>query len=236
MVTRKAAGQSNKVDETMRIEAGWCLHPNSDSDMATPKIIVLSGTSGSGKSTIAQRLIEDDKTPVVRPITSTNRMPRPGEEDGVDYYFLTTYEFRALQANGQFIESAKVHGHLKGLMRSELERCEQNGKTPLVVMDPQGAENLKEQFGDDEVLTIFLCPESYDLVRQRLVERDPTITPDELERRVQAAKEEVEWAFESDEVDAIYVPEDGQIKEAESDIRELIEGYGIRAGQDGITP
>lgn len=117
-------------------------------------LVVLSGPSGVGKSSVATRLLADPA--FGRAVTATTRPPRPGERDGADYHFLTEAVFETRVREGAFLEHARVHGHRYGTPRSEVERVVGSGRACLLVIDVQGAATLRREAVD--ALYLFLAP------------------------------------------------------------------------------
>ena len=126
--------------------------------MTTPAFpVILAAPSGTGKTTIARRLLE------LRPdvgfsVTCTTRPPRPAEAHGVDYFFLAGDEFEARVAEGHFAEHALVHGKRYGTLRSEIGRLMAAGQNPIMTIDVQGAVQFVDAF--PEAVLIFLLPPS----------------------------------------------------------------------------
>lgn len=104
-------------------------------------LLIVSGPSGSGKTTLCRRAEADGLT--AYSISCTTRAPRPGEQNGVDYYFLTTEEFEAKVAAGEFLEHACVHGNSYGTLRSEVVRLLQSGQHVVMDIDVQGAASIR---------------------------------------------------------------------------------------------
>src|ERR1700722_151341 len=110
---------------------------------ANPLRILISAPSGGGKTTLCQQLLRTRRN-MVRAVTCTTRPPRPGEKDGVDYYFLKAEDFlRRVQA-GNFLEHATVFGNSYGLLKSELLGKLRTGKDVLLNVDVQGAATIRE--------------------------------------------------------------------------------------------
>ena len=107
--------------------------------LAEPRIVVISGPSGTGKTTVVRRLIEAAPVPVIKAVTATTRTPRPGEADGVDYHFLAPADFFRLQRDGNFLETAEVFGTgtWYGTPRSEVDRARQLKAWSLLEIDRQ---------------------------------------------------------------------------------------------------
>lgn len=165
----------------------------SDSSSQTFQVVVLSGPSGSGKTTIVHRLLQESPVPLAMSVSATTRPKRPGEVDGVDYYFLSPEEFERRRAAGEFLECAEVHksGYWYGTLRSELERIRRSGAWALLEVDVQGALSIMQQYPD--ALSIFLETPSVDEYERRLRARG---TEDEavIQKRLQTARTELESA------------------------------------------
>jgi guanylate kinase len=157
-------------------------------------ILVITGPSGVGKGTLIRLLLDRFPTMALS-VSATTRPPRPGEEDGVDYQFLTPEEFQRRVDAGEFLESAEYAGHRYGTLRSELERDDVN---PLVLeIEVQGARQVRERV--PEAVSVFIAPPSPDALRERLVGRGSD-SPEQVERRLAVAEEELEAKNEFDHV------------------------------------
>ena len=122
------------------------------STAAHPIVLVLHGPSGVGKDSVVEEL--RNRIGIHRPTSSTDRVPREGERNGVDYHFLTTEQFQAKIDSGDFLEHAHVYGDLKGLERGELERALSLGKDLIIRTDVEGARHWREVLPD--AITILL--------------------------------------------------------------------------------
>lgn len=157
-------------------------------------LIVVSGPSGAGKSTVLGRVLaEMDRLRFS--ISHTTRPPRPGEEDGVQYFFVAEDRFRELKEQGAFLEWATVHAHQYGTSRLEYERAMADGVDLLLDLDVQGAAQVRLKFAD--AITVFLLPPSYEALERRLRSRG---AGDEksVQRRLAAAGEELSLYREYD--------------------------------------
>ena len=152
-------------------------------------LLVLSAPSGTGKTTVVQKVV--DRLPNIRRSRSyTTRLPRSGEQDGVDYNFIDEGAFRKMVSEGAFIEWADVFGNLYGTSVVDTEAQLVSGQDIVLVIDMQGAQQVRQRITN--VVSIFLLPPSYSALQERLFERSQLeIGPDELDRRLVTAKQEV---------------------------------------------
>lgn len=159
-----------------------------------PLLIVISGPSGVGKDSVIKRLREKNPS-LAFVVTAASRDPRPGEVDGVDYYFLKRPEFERRIAAGEFLENAVVYGELKGILKSEVQKWMDTGRDVVLRLDVQGAATVREKA--PEALLIFLTAESEEALEERLKKRQ-TETPEKLDLRIKTAKQEMARANEFD--------------------------------------
>ncbi len=152
-----------------------------------PVPIILSSPSGGGKTTIAHKLLSGRKD-VGYSVSCTTRPARPGEIEAKDYYFLTEEKFRKRQGAGEFAESATVHGHLYGTLRSEVERVLASGRNVIMDIDVQGTRQFARAFPDS--ILIFILPPSAEALIERLEARG-TEDVQALVRRFRSAKDEL---------------------------------------------
>jgi guanylate kinase len=153
-----------------------------------PFPVILSAPSGGGKTTIARELLKR-RTDVGYSVSCTTRAPRPGEVDGKDYFFLSRAEFARRREKGMFAESAEVHGHLYGTLRSEVQRVLDQGRHVVMDIDVQGAMQFMGAFPHS--VTIFVLPPSGEVLLERLRERK-TESKEELARRLLSALQELQ--------------------------------------------
>ncbi|MGH8058285.1 MAG: guanylate kinase [Candidatus Entotheonellia bacterium] len=131
-------------------------------------LFVISAASGCGKTTLTRTAMA--RIPgVIRSVTYTTRGPRPEEEDGRDYHFVSSTEFERRRARGEFLESALVHGHLYGTSRRDVEALCERGLDVFLVIDVQGAASLRQQ--RLEAVYIFILPPSLEELERRLRQR-----------------------------------------------------------------
>lgn len=161
------------------------------------RLVVLAGPTAVGKGTVAA-YIREHYPEVWLSVSATTRPPRPGEVDGVHYYFMTDHEFAEMAANGGFLEHAIVHGRASyGTPKAPVEQAIADGRLPLLEIDLQGARQVKQNAPD--AFFVFLAPPSWDELVRRLVGRG-TETPEERERRLETAKVELAAQSEFDHV------------------------------------
>ena len=151
-------------------------------------LFVISSTSGGGKGTLIRKLL-DALPGISYSVSWTTRKPRPGEQDGVSYHFVTKEEFEQIRERGGFLEWAVVHGHLYGTARSVVEQELSEGHDIILEIDVQGAAAVRATM--DSVVSIFILPPSFEALRARLTAR-MTERPEELELRLRNARCEVE--------------------------------------------
>ncbi|ACL69737.1 guanylate kinase [Halothermothrix orenii] len=136
--------------------------------MGKGKLFVLSGPSGVGKGTVLDKLLSDFKD-VQYSVSATTRKPRPGEKDGVDYFFLSREKFFKMVENNEFIEWAEVHNNYYGTPKIFVDKCLAEGKDVILEIDIQGARQVKKLYPD--AIFIFLVPPSLNELKRRLNHR-----------------------------------------------------------------
>ena len=214
-----------------------------------PVPIILSSPSGGGKTSIAQKLLATRKD-VGYSVSCTTRPPRHGEAEGRDYYFLTVDRFKQRQAGREFAESATVHGHLYGTLRTEVERVLASGRNVIMDIDVQGTRQFAKAFPDS--ILIFVLPPSAKALIERLEARG-TEDVEALVRRFQSAKDELkaidlyQYVIVNDKLDSAVAAVsdiidgkgerfrrsrnaelDGRVKELTSGIQHAIDQYSAR--------
>ena len=162
------------------------------------RVLVLSGPSAVGKSTVVRRLREL-MPELFFSVSATTRAPRPGEADGVDYRFVTPERFQRLIDDGAMLEWADIHGglHRSGTLAEPVERAAKSGQPVLIEVNLAGARAVKKAL--PEAVTVFLAPPSREALRQRLADRG-TETADVMARRLATAEAELAAQGEFDVV------------------------------------
>lgn len=157
------------------------------------KIIIISAPSGCGKSTVINAVMARGDLDLQFSVSATNRAPRPGEQDKVHYYFMSTEDFEQALRDDLFLEHEEVYpGRYYGTLKSEIERIVSAGHNVLLDIDVNGGIRVKKQLGD-RALSIFLMPPGIDELRRRLEGRG-TDSPEVIEQRVGRAAYEISQA------------------------------------------
>ena len=158
--------------------------------MSKGRSFIISGPSGVGKSTVLSGLMEKRKN-LYFSVSATTRQPRPGEEDGVHYHFLTMDTFREWIAQDEFLEHAEFVGNCYGTPKKYVYEAMDRGQDVILDIEVQGAMQVAEKM--PEVVRIFIAPPSWSELERRLTARG-TDTPEKIQGRLARAKEEVKLA------------------------------------------
>jgi len=155
------------------------------------RLIIISGPSGAGKTTVVRRLLEKSQLPLELSVSATTRPPREGEVEGRDYHFLTARQFREMRQKGQFLECFEVFGkgHWYGTLQESVATSREAGKWVILEIDVQGALRVISKHAD--AITIFVRPASMEELERRLRGRG-TETEDKIQNRLAAARQEIE--------------------------------------------
>lgn len=192
-----------------------------------PVLIVISGPSGAGKDTVVQRLRERG-CPFHFVVTATNRLLRPGEVHGEDYYFYTTQEFERLIEQGELIEYAIVYGQYKGVPKAHIRAALASGQDVVMRVDVQGAATIKKLVPG--AVLVFLTCESEDELVDRLRQRRSE-TDEELQGRIKTSLEELDRI---PEFNYVVVNRRGALDDAVDDILAIIRAERCRANPPPI--
>lgn len=165
------------------------------------RLIVLTGPTAAGKGTV-EGILHEKHPHIWLSVSATTRAPRPGEFNGIHYWFLDEEEFERRKRNGEFLETALVHGmaHYGTLLQPVLDHLTQDIPT-LLEIDLQGARRVKQEAArlGLEVVYVFIAPPSFEELKRRLIGRG-TETPEQQAKRLETAKVEIAAAKEFDVV------------------------------------
>lgn len=169
-------------------------------NMKTGKLIVISAPSGTGKSTIVQRLVrEHPELNLVFSISHTTRLPRGTEKDGVEYFFTTQEQFKEDIVSGQFLEYEEVYdGQFYGTHRLQVEKLIEDKHNVIFDVDVKGGCSIKRFYGD-RALSIFIQPPSIEELRRRLIDRK-TDSPEAINTRLSKAEYELTFSGNFDKI------------------------------------
>jgi guanylate kinase len=183
-------------------------------------LIVLSGPSGVGKGTVRKELFSQPNTNYEYSISMTTRAPRPGEEDGVDYFFKSREDFEQLIETGGLLEHAEFVGNYYGTPLAYVHETLDAGRDVFLEIEVQGAAQIREKAPD--ALFIFLAPPSISELEQRLIGRG-TEAQDVIAKRIATAREELEMMSLYD-----YVVENDEVQNACDKINAIIKAEHCR--------
>lgn len=181
----------------------------------TPLLIVLSGPSGVGKTTLTGKLVEQGWAGHVV-VTVTTRRPRPGEIDGVHYHFRTAEQFHEMQTRNELLEHAEVHGNWYGVPATMVRERLAAGKDVILTIDPQGAQTVRTKVED--AIFIFLAPESLDVLTRRVGLRGHD-SPEQRALRLLNAEREM---AELPKYDYLIINRDDRLDEAANQLRAIL--------------
>lgn len=184
--------------------------------MSKGTLAILIGPSGSGKGTLVKQLLKEDKG-IFLSVSATTRAPRPGEEDGVSYYFTPKADFEKMIAEDALLEHTCYCDNYYGTPKAPVFERLERGEHVLLEIEMQGAMQVKEEYPD--AVSIFIMPPSVEELRRRLTGRG-TETDDVIEKRMNAAITEMEYAKQCDRV---VVNDD--VERAAKEIADILEHY-----------
>ena len=182
-------------------------------------LFVVSSPSGGGKGTIIRHVL--DVVPNLSySVSYTTRAPRLNEVDGREYFFVSRETFEEMIAAGEFLEWACVHGNFYGTSKSQILEETAAGADIILEVDVQGAASVRQLLMDS--VSIFILPPSYDVLKQRLIDRG-TDTPEELEVRLRNAPDELRQYSSFD-----YVIINDQVAEAAGQLASIVHAERVR--------
>jgi guanylate kinase len=182
-------------------------------------IIVISAPSGAGKSTLVRHLMASLPT-LTFSISHTTRLPRPGERNGRDYFFVSPGRFERMAAAGDFIEWAEVFGNLYGTSWKQLRAAQERGADVLLDIDVQGHRQVRRCL--PEALSVFVLPPSFQVLERRLRNRRSE-APEAIEKRLTTARKEIASWPEYD-----YLVVNNRLSRATQDLRAVVSTARLR--------
>ncbi|MEG1067150.1 MAG: guanylate kinase [Anaerovoracaceae bacterium] len=188
----------------------------------TGKLFIISGPSGAGKGTICKQLV--DETDVKVSVSMTTRSPRPGEEDGISYYFTSQDDFRAKIENGGLLEYAEVYGNFYGTPKQQVIDRLSQGIDVVLEIDIQGALKVKESYPNG--VFIFILPPSMAELRKRITGRGSE-TEEAINLRLGETLKEVSYIDKYD-----YCVVNGELEEAVSRVKAIVIAEHSRVSQN----
>eukprot|EP00043_Microstomoeca_roanoka_P001634 m.33822 g.33822 ORF g.33822 m.33822 type:complete len:282 (+) comp10935_c0_seq2:166-1011(+) len=204
-VSRGVIHQQHRVVQNVQHVSVSSKTSTMDAALKLPPI-VISGPSGAGKSTLLKRAMREHPGIFALSVSHTTRQPRSGEQDGVDYYFVSREEMLANIENGEFIEHAQFGGNLYGTSRRAVHEVAKQNKLCILDLEMQGCESLKK-LQDFSPLYIFVQPPDLDSLERRLRERN-TETEESLNKRMAEAKSALDYGSKPGNFDVVIVNDD----------------------------
>jgi guanylate kinase len=188
---------------------------------AQPLLVVISGPSGAGKDAVLRLLME--KQPDLHfVVTATSRAPRPGEVDGVDYFFVSRSEFERMMAQDELLEHKLVYQDYKGIPKEQVRQAMASGKDVVLRVDVQGAASIRELCPDS--ILIFITPPTENDLIERLQKRQSE-TQESLKIRLEAARKELDHL---EEFDYLVFNNQDQLERAVDEIITIIQTEHLR--------
>ena len=185
--------------------------------MTIGKLFTVSAPSGAGKTSLVKALV--DSSPHLQvSISYTTRPKRPGEEDGVNYFFVSRDSFQAMLAEGAFLESAEVFGNFYGTAKTSVEKMLAEGMDVILEIDWQGAHQIHQILPD--AIAVFILPPSLEALRERLTNRGQD-NEEVIAKRMDEANSEMTHYFEAD-----FLVINDQFEQALEQIKSILKGQG----------
>lgn len=183
-----------------------------------PRPLVICGPSGSGKSTLLKKLFKEFPETFGFSVSHTTRKPRPGEEDGVHYHFVSVEEMQAAIENGEFIETAVFSGNMYGTSKQAVENVQQQGKVCVLDIEIEGVKQVRNSDRLNPLL-VFVNPPSIAELERRLRGRQ-TETEESLQKRLNTARVEIEYGSTPGNFDIVV--HNSNLKQAYAALRDFI--------------
>ena len=161
------------------------------------KLFIISGPSGAGKGTLVNMIMKDFSD-IFLSVSMTTRQPRPGEQEGVNYYYITAEEFKNRIAEEKMLEYAEYCGTYYGTPREPAEKALAEGNSMILEIEVEGMRQVKAKLPD--AVTIFIAPPSIDDLAKRIKKRNPDEKDEVIEKRINRARAEMEFTSEYDHV------------------------------------
>ena len=161
------------------------------------KLFIISGPSGAGKGTLVNMIMKDFSD-IFLSISMTTRQPRPGEQEGVNYYYITAEEFKNRIAEEKMLEYAEYCGTYYGTPREPAEKALAEGNSMILEIEVEAMRQVKAKLPD--AVTIFIAPPSIDDLAKRIKKRNPDEKDEVIENRINRARKEMEFTSEYDHV------------------------------------
>lgn len=190
-------------------------------------LLVLSGPAGSGKGTVVSHILSRDPAHYAFSVSATTRSPRVGEQDGVQYHFLTRDEFQQRIDTGAMLEYTNYCGNYYGTPRKEVEEQLHAGKNVILEIEVQGAMHVKEQF--PEAVLVMVLPPDFATLESRLRGRH-TNTEEDIQNRLQTARTELGLLAH---YDYLLPNETGGSEQAAEQLMQIVAGERLRITRNG---
>lgn len=192
-------------------------------------VLTLTGPSGSGKTTVTHHLLQAYPSEFSECVSVTTRAKRPGEVEGVTYFYRNPSQFKQLDHAGEFIEVVEYNGNFYGTLRSEISSKTTSGKSTIIIAEPNGARQIRERW-TGPLLQVFIKPPTEDTVRGWMAARGDK--PEEIEKRVRHDRE----LFRTDGYpwDAVLV--NHTVTQVCEDLRKLVSQFKEHARHATATP
>ena len=187
------------------------------------RLLVISGPAGTGKGTVVKALLAENENMHLS-VSATTRSPRPGETDGVEYFFKTREEFEEMINEGAFIEYTSYNGNYYGTPKAAVLNKLTEGKDVILEIEVEGAGNAKRAI--PEAILVFLAPPSKTILRERLTNRG-TETADVIEKRMKIAERELRLAQNYN-----YIVVNDTVEEAVHEIEAIMVAEGLKVSNN----